>query len=384
MSGDELVFVAVLLTRLGVPLLIPRFPLPAILASLVIDAADQTIFQAYTDLNLDSYQGYDKALDVYYLTIAYLSTIRNWAEPFDFRVAQFLWYYRLTGVLLFEITGARALLIIFPNTFEYFFIAYEAIRLWWMPSRLGRRQVIAMAAAIWIFIKLPQEWWLHIAQLDVTDFMKEDVFGVSVETSWGDAIGQNLWFVALMAVVVALAAFGVRYLKQRLPAPDWPLSFDVDKHLDRATITPAPEPSWEPILSWYMFEKVALVSMVSTIFALVLPDNDLSALGVVLPIAFVIIANSFASTWLARRGRSWASAFTEFLAMAVINFGAAVLWIVIIRRGESSVNEGAAIFFILLLTLIVTLFDRYHRRDATTVLGGGRPGQPQAAAQPGR
>ncbi len=47
--------------------------------------------------------------------------------------------------------------------------------------------MIGLAAFIWIFIKLPQEWWLHIAQLDFTDFMKEDVFGVSVDTSWGDA-----------------------------------------------------------------------------------------------------------------------------------------------------------------------------------------------------
>ena len=74
MSGDEMIFVAVLLLRLGIPLLIPRFPLPAILAALVIDAADQTIFQNTTDLNLDGYQGYDKALDVYYLTVAYLAT----------------------------------------------------------------------------------------------------------------------------------------------------------------------------------------------------------------------------------------------------------------------------------------------------------------------
>ena len=86
--SDELIFIAVCLLRLGIPLLIPRFPLPAIVAALVIDAADQTIFQNNTDLNLDGYQGYDKALDVYYLTIAYVSTIRNWADPFAFRVGQ--------------------------------------------------------------------------------------------------------------------------------------------------------------------------------------------------------------------------------------------------------------------------------------------------------
>ncbi|MFV2038955.1 MAG: hypothetical protein ACC660_01795, partial [Acidimicrobiales bacterium] len=166
MSGDELIFLAVVLLRLGIPLFIPRFALPAILASLVIDAADQTIFQNNTDLDLENYQGYDKALDIYYLTIAYLSTIRNWTDHFAFRSIQFLWYYRLLGVLIFEATDVRAVLVVFPNTFEYFFIAYEAVRLCWDPSRLNKRQVIKTIAFIWIFIKLPQKWWLHVAKLD--------------------------------------------------------------------------------------------------------------------------------------------------------------------------------------------------------------------------
>ena len=47
---------------------------------------------------------------------------------FAFRVAQFLWYFRLIGVVAFEFTGLRAMLLIFPNTFEYFFIFYEVLR----------------------------------------------------------------------------------------------------------------------------------------------------------------------------------------------------------------------------------------------------------------
>ena len=85
--------------RLVVPLFIPRFPLPAILAALVIDGVDKSIFAAFTGLPLDNYQSYDKALDIYYLTIAYLSVLRNWRNPFAVGVAAFLWYYRLVGVL---------------------------------------------------------------------------------------------------------------------------------------------------------------------------------------------------------------------------------------------------------------------------------------------
>ena len=76
-AHDWSVFLLIVGLRLVVPLFIPRFPLPALLACLVIDGIDQTLFATFTDLPLDNYQSYDKALDIYYLTIAYLSVIRN-------------------------------------------------------------------------------------------------------------------------------------------------------------------------------------------------------------------------------------------------------------------------------------------------------------------
>ncbi|MEM9714158.1 MAG: hypothetical protein AAGA17_18195, partial [Actinomycetota bacterium] len=135
---DLLVFVTVCLLRLGVPLLILRFPLPAIVFALVLDAADQTIFQTLTDIDLTNYQSYDKALDVYYLAIAYIATFRNWRNGTAILIAAALWYYRLVGVTLFELTGWRPLLLIFPNTFEYYFIALAVIRLGWDDTRLTR------------------------------------------------------------------------------------------------------------------------------------------------------------------------------------------------------------------------------------------------------
>ena len=120
-TADSLVFWAVVLGRLLIPLIIPRYPLPGVVAALLLDAVDQTIFQVFTNLNLDGYQGYDKALDIYYLTITYISTLRNWTNLFAFKVSRFLWYYRLVGVTLFELLHLRPLLLIFPNTFEYFF-----------------------------------------------------------------------------------------------------------------------------------------------------------------------------------------------------------------------------------------------------------------------
>ena len=119
---DGVIFAAVVATRIAVPLAIPRFPLPAMMAAMVIDGVDQTIFQTFTDLNLDGYQAYDKALDVYYLSIAYVATLRNWTN--FVRATASAASSTTTGwsaSSLFELTQLRWLLLVFPNTFEYFF-----------------------------------------------------------------------------------------------------------------------------------------------------------------------------------------------------------------------------------------------------------------------
>ncbi len=356
--SDELIFVLVVGARLGVPLLIFRYPLPAILASLVIDAADQTIFQNNTDLDLTGYQGYDKALDIYYLSIAYLSTFRNWADPFAARTAQALWYYRLVGVVAFELSQARALLIIFPNTFEYYFIAYEAVRTLWNPARLAHRQIIGLVAFIWIFIKLPQEWWLHIAKLDFTDFMKEDVFGVSVDTSWGTAIGENLWFLGVVAALAVVLVLLVRWGLRVAPPPDWRLTLDVDAHPESTRVGASPVSS--ELFSWDLLEKVLLTALITIIFAQVLPGTDASPLQITFSVGVIVVANAAVTQWLASHGHSWTSILREFVGMAVVNVAIVIAYIVLLRRSDQPVNEGATIFFILLLTLIVTLFDRYR------------------------
>ena len=93
--------------RLALPLLIPYFPVPALLACLILDSIDQSIFQQFPAIPLDGYQSYDKALDVYYLSVAYLSTLRNWTNQGAFRMSQFLYYYRMVGVVAFELTQNR-------------------------------------------------------------------------------------------------------------------------------------------------------------------------------------------------------------------------------------------------------------------------------------
>lgn len=334
------VFIAVVVARFVFPLFIPRYPLPAIVACLVLDAADQSIFQAFTNDPLTGYQSYDKALDVYYLAVAYFSSMRNWRQPVAFEVARFLYLYRLVGVTIFELGGPRWLLLVFPNTFEYFFIAYEVVRTRWNPAHLSARAIVGLAAFIWVVIKLPQEWWIHIAKLDFTDFTGDHPIA---------------WLViAAAAAMLAIAGWTQR---ARIPSRDWAFTTDVDRHLPRLDETPTGrERFWSGILA----EKVVLLALVSVIFAQVLPDVEASNLGLGLGVAMLVVINSAASQWLRRHGQTWRSAGQTFVAMLVIN---AVIVELDSLLGPNDRSDSPAFntwFFVVLLSLLIALYDRFR------------------------
>jgi hypothetical protein len=387
LTKDTLIFLLVVGARFIIPLFIPRFPLPAVLAALVLDAADQTIFQQYTTLDLEGYQTYDKALDIYYLTIAYISTMRNWGGGFSFTVAQFLWYYRLVGVVLFEFTQARWLLLVFPNTFEYYFIAIEAYKTGRNHLRLTKRQVLLIAGSIWVFIKLPQEYWIHIAKLDFTNFVKGTLLGLDptgfdpvsghdvYDQTWGTAIG-NRPFVAIGIVVLIVVLLAVvRTLLRRLPAREWKRTFDADvqgRHLGWDPPAKVAEPL--AVFGWPFFEKAALASMVAMIFANILPGVEATALQIALGTTLTIAISTLLSEWLAKREVSWRSTGVQFAFMAAANFAIVIVFYVLLGSDEDSLRLGNTLFFVTLLTLILVLFDRYrdiglhHQRSRRTGL----------------
>jgi hypothetical protein len=336
MAADT-VFVVVVLLRFAVPLLIPKFPLPAIIACLVIDAADQSIFQMFTDDPLEGYQSYDKALDVYYLAIAYISTMRAWRSPVAFQISRFLYLYRLVGVTLFELLDQRWLLLVFPNTFEYFFIVYEAIRTRWNPLRLSATALVGIAAFIWVFIKLPQEWWIHVAQLDFTEFMDDHPW------AW--------WVIGAAALALAI---GIWVNRRRIPATDWPFTVAVDAHLPRIEIVHRRT----SILDAVLLEKVVFMALVSVIFAQILPDVRSGNLGIVIGVAALVVLNAFVSEYLYRRGHSWSNNLSAFVAMVVINLGIVFADSLLSPRRDSPTLN--TLFFVLLLSMLIALFDRFR------------------------
>lgn len=377
-TPDLAVFWTVVLARFLLPLLIPAFPLPAILACFAVDAMDMGLFQRFTHLDLAGYQSYDKALDVFYLSVAMLATLRNWTSYPAVRMGRILFYYRLIGVMAFELSSWRPLLVLFPNTFEYFFIFYELMRSRWSPARLSSRQLAVAVAGIWILIKLPQEYWIHIARLDLSDSLKRTVLGASAETGWVQAIGQRPIAFVLLAVLSAgcIAALGI-LIRRLAGPPKHPLTLaagPLPEFIDEAQ-----ERDRNIALRWRLFdahlvEKIGLVGIVTVIFAQVLPSVGASPVKMVVAVGVIVTINTFLRLRSARAGRSVESALLSFFLLAVTNIAIVAVADRLLRGKEEELNVLAALIFLLLLTLIVTLYDRWRPVfEARFMARRGRP-----------
>jgi len=330
-ADDRLAITAIVLARLALPLLIPRIPL-MIVAALVLDGVDNSLLAHLTSIDLGPhgpYQSFDKALDVYYLAIAYLATMRNWRSTPAFRIARFLFYYRLVGVVAFELLDSRAMLLVFPNTFEFFFIAYEGLRTRWDPERWPGRFWLCVAGGIWVFIKLPQEYWIHVAKLDFTE-----------------TVADHPWFGALCLAGLGLLAWLVLFVvRPRMPEPVGGWRFT-------APPLPATAPPRAPGVPWReLGEKSILLALLAVLVAEILPSVHLSALDIVLGVVVLVAANLAIATWA---GRGVHFALLLGINFALIYAGSRALS----DRGHLPVATG--LFFAYLTTLIVVLYDAYR------------------------
>jgi hypothetical protein len=282
--------------------------------------------------------------------------MRNWVSPGAFQVGQFLYFYRLVGVVAFELLQSRALLLIFPNTFEYFFISYETVRSRWDPVRFVRRWWIVVAGLIWVFIKLPQEYWIHVAQLDVTDTLAE------YDWAWPLLIGSLVLLAAVLWFVV----------RPRLPEPDWPLRMSPDP-LPEEMDTAAERAAWRAetarVRSRATLEKVVLVGLLSVIFAQTLPGVRASNLEVLVGTAGFVVVNAALVLAAARRAVSTESLLVGFAVRLAVNAGLVVVARALVGAGDLDVSN--TLFFVMLLSLLTTLHDAWqpvhaHRVRSTT------------------
>jgi hypothetical protein len=152
--------VIVVALRLAIPLVILRRPLLGGVLSFVADTADLVAFNVFGFPR--DYQRLDKGLDLYYLTIE-LYAARAWA-PLPRAVAAGLYGWRVVGAVLFELTGARWILLVFPNLFELWWLFVAAVRRFKPAYDLTPRKT-ALWLAVLLVPKLAHEYVLHVWQV---------------------------------------------------------------------------------------------------------------------------------------------------------------------------------------------------------------------------
>ena len=327
---------------------------------MVFDGVDSTIFLIVHGQDDDAYQSFDKALDVYYLTIAYISTIRHWTNPFAFKLGRLLWYYRLVGVALFTLTGVRWTLLIFANAFECLYLYYEGVRTRWNPARLSVWHTLGAVAAMLILIKLPQEYWLHIAQLDASALTRQWIFGVGADAGWPEALVARPWAVVIAAAVGVSLVLGVRrFVTPRLPKADWPLTLDAEA--DRTALAGVSQTRSLRALPWSLasvFEKIVLLSLVGVTLGSLLPGVPPLDLQIV--VTLIIVLDAALGFWLDRVGTKSTSGVVRAVAFGGINFGLVLFYSALVPRLEGSFDLPAILALAFFCTVFIMLFDRHH------------------------
>lgn len=159
--------------RLIIPLSIFRYPLWGAIASMLIDTIDVVLIGIIDKGDFSSYHNTDKYLDMYYLSFELYMSIK-WVNVLAKRTSIFLFIYRFLGFILFEITGARILLFIFPNLFENFFIFFEAYKRIRKSEKLGWKGLI-IALVLLLIPKMGQEYVLHYKQFGPWHYIRTEI-----------------------------------------------------------------------------------------------------------------------------------------------------------------------------------------------------------------
>lgn len=171
------VFIVIAL-RLIVPLTILRWPLAGGLAAMLVDALDVVLVDAIASVLGEPaefgpfYAQIDKWLDLYYLSLE-LIVVRRWSRSLVREAATILFGWRLVGVILFEISGSRPLLIVFPNLFENLYLYILIVRRL-APALEPRTLPQLFILLIVLFIpKAVQEWALHWEELHPWPWLRQ-------------------------------------------------------------------------------------------------------------------------------------------------------------------------------------------------------------------
>jgi hypothetical protein len=155
----EILVIAAIRIAASLPVL--RWPLAGGLLAILADLADLLLRDVLDLGGVGDYQSLDKWLDQVYLATFFVVALRWSGLPRQ--VAIGLYAFRLAGFALFELTGERGLLLLFPNVFEFWFLLVAAVG----PARVAAWTVGRVVACLVVLtvLKEVQEWALHGARL---------------------------------------------------------------------------------------------------------------------------------------------------------------------------------------------------------------------------
>jgi len=110
-----------------------------------------------------------------------------------------------------------------------------------------------------------------------------------------------------------------------------------------------------------LLEKIALVTLVSLSFAQVLPDVRATDLQLVLGVSMIVVLNTVLSQFLSQRGFGIKYALWQYFVLASANAILMLIYGVLRTALDYPVLIANAVFFILLFSLLITLFDQYRQ-----------------------
>ena len=121
-----------------------------------IDFSDLIIMNIMDLGGVRNYQSLDKILDLFYMSYFLIISLR-WNKAIK-KISITLFFTRILGLVFFELSGIRLLLIIFPNIFEFWFLGITFLKF--------RKINISNSKIIWILListmlKMVQEFTLH-------------------------------------------------------------------------------------------------------------------------------------------------------------------------------------------------------------------------------
>lgn len=148
--------------RIAGSLPVLRWPLAGGLLAVVVDLSDLLLRDVIDLGGIPDYQAFDKWIDQVYLA-AFLVVARRWTGP-ERTIAVALYAYRLLGFVAFELSGERALLLLFPNVFELWFLVVAAVHRF-RPGFAWAPVATAATLAVLLVLKELQEWALHGARM---------------------------------------------------------------------------------------------------------------------------------------------------------------------------------------------------------------------------